>query len=165
MTRAFQNPNLTAAEQLTQVLRERMAFEYGNGTDVQGLVRLSGGASRETWSFVALKPNGASQSLILKRDPMDRQVDKKFEGVPEGRLGVDRHTEGRLMQLAYEAGGGGAVSREALHFWEVFGCMRWGMICMILAFTHITGKERSIEKVSIGRRSVEGEYDLLQLVD
>ena len=104
MANAFQNPNLTAAEQLTQVLRERMAFEYGNGTDVQGLVRLSGGASRETWSFVALKSNGASQSLILKRDPMDRQVDKKFEGVPEGRLGVDRHTEGRLIQLAYEAG-------------------------------------------------------------
>ena len=65
----------------------------------------------------------------------------------------------------YEAGGGGRVSRDALHFWEVFGCMRWGVICMTLAFTHITGKERSVEKVSIGRRAVEGEYDLLQLVD
>ena len=65
----------------------------------------------------------------------------------------------------YEAGGGGRVSRDALHFWEVFGCMRWGVICLTLAFTHITGKERSVEKVSIGRRAVEGEYDLLQLVD
>ena len=77
MTNAIQNPNLTAVEQLTQVLRERMALEYGEGTNVKGLVRLSGGASRETWSFDALKPNGDSQSLILKRDPMDRQADKK----------------------------------------------------------------------------------------
>ena len=43
MTNAIQNPNLTAVEQLTQVLRERMALEYGEGTNVKGLVRLSAG--------------------------------------------------------------------------------------------------------------------------
>ena len=84
---------LTAAEQLTQVLRDRMIIEYGEGTNIDSLVRLSGGASRETWSFDALKPNGDCQPLILKRDPMDRQFDKQFEGVPEGRLAVDRLTE------------------------------------------------------------------------
>ena len=79
MTNAVQNPELTAAEQLKQVLRDRMTVEYGEGTNIGGLVRLSGGASRETWSFDALKPNGDCQPLILKRHPMDRQVDKQFD--------------------------------------------------------------------------------------
>ena len=104
MTNAAQDPELTAAEQLTQVLRDCMTVEYGEGTNISGLVRLSAGASRETWSFDAQKPNGDYQPLILKRDPMDRQVDKQFDGVPEGRLAVDRLTEGRLIQLADEAG-------------------------------------------------------------
>ena len=95
MVEAVQDPKLTATEQLAEVLRDRLAGEYGTGTGIEGLVRLSGGASRETWSFDALMPDGARQPLILKRDPMDRQVDKKFEGVPEGRLAVGRLVEGR----------------------------------------------------------------------
>ncbi len=336
---------------LAAVLRGRLADVYGPGTEIDGLLRLSGGASRETWSFDALLPNGTRKPLILKRDPPEEKRDEKIDGQPGGGdmdLGVDRWTEGRLMQLAgevgvpvpevpffldaddrtpagfvmqrlegealgrrivredafaqarpklafqcgeaaarfhnipvdrlpplrnlpvaealdynrdvvdsfhqphagfeygfhwlrerlelagdrltvvhgdyrngnllvdgaglrgvldwelahlgnpisdlgwicirawrygyygkpvggfgevadlldgYEAGGGGRVSLETLHFWEVFGCLRWGVICMMLAFTHIDGRERSVEKVSIGRRAVEGEYDLLQLVD
>ncbi len=333
--------------ELAAVLEDRVAAVYGPGTRIEGLVRLSGGASRETWSFDALTPTDGRKPLILKRDPLDEIADlNAVEG--EVHLGVDRWTEGRLMQLAgeagvpvpevpffldadertsagfvmqrlegealgrrivredayaqarsnlafqcgeaaarfhripierlpalqhlpvaealdynrdvldsfkqphagfeyaihwlrerlelagdglalvhgdfrngnllvdenglagvldwelghlgnplndlgwicirawrygyydkpvggfgeveqlldgYEAGGGGRISAEALHFWEVFGCMRWGIICMTLAFTHISGKERSVEKVSIGRRAIEGEYDLLQLVD
>ena len=334
-------------QNLAAVLRDRVSDEYGKGSIIEGLVRLSGGASRETWSFDAILGDGQRMPLILKRDPLEEIIEKNSLA-GEVHLGVDRWTEGRLMQLAgeagvpvpdvpffldadhrtpagfimqrlegealgrrivredtyaaarqnlafqcgyaaarlhsishhqlpklpnlagpealaynrnvldsfkqphaafeyafhwleerlelagdgvglvhgdfrngnllvdrdglagvldwelahfgnplndlgwicirawryghydkpvggfgeiedlldgYEAGGGGRVSREALHFWEVFGCMRWGVICMTLAFTHITGKERSVEKVSIGRRSVEGEYDLLQLVD
>ena len=334
-------------QNLAAVLGDRVSVEYGVGTMIEGLVRLSGGASRETWSFDAILRDGSRKPLILKRDPLD-EIKEKDAFAGEVHLGVDRWTEGRLMQLAgeagvpvpevpffldadqltsagfvmqrlegealgrrilredtfararqklafqcgeaaarlhsiphnrlpnlpnlavpealaynrdvvdsfkqphagfeyafhwlqerlelagdgiglvhgdfrngnllvdrdglagvldwelghmgnplndlgwicirawrygyydkpvggfgeiedlldgYEAGGGGRVSRDALHFWEVFGCMRWGVICMTLAFTHITGKERSVEKVSIGRRAVEGEYDLLQLVD
>ncbi|MBT3330342.1 MAG: phosphotransferase family protein [Rhodospirillaceae bacterium] len=329
---------------LTAVLNARVGQVYGPGTGIDGLVRLSGGASRETWSFDALLPDGRRLPLILKRDPLD-EIDP---GDADVNLGIDRWTEGRLMQLAreagvpapevpffldaddrtsagfvsqrlegealgrrivredeftqaraklafqcgeaaarfhaipldklpplrnlpvaaaldynqgvidafgqphagfeyafrwlrerlelagdrltlchgdyrngnllvdhaglagvldwelghlgnpisdlgwicirawrygyydnpvggfgavedlldgYEAGGGGRVSLETLRFWEVFGCMRWGVICMTLAFAHLEGRERSVEKVSIGRRAVEGEYDLLQLVD
>ncbi len=348
MTAAIQDPKLTAPQQLTAVLRDQMAVEYGSGTKIGGLVRLSGGASRETWSFDALKPDGARQPLILKRDPMDRQADKQFEGVPEGRLAVDRLTEGRLIQLAgeagapaptvpfflaaderttcgffthrligetlgrrilredayaqarpklafqighaaacfhgidldllpemrglraaaellhyraimdsfhqphagfeygfswlrerlelagdryalnhgdfrngnilvdgnglagvldwesahlgnpsadlgwmcvrawrygyhdkvvggfgdvselldgYAAGGGGRVRREEIHFWQVFGTLRWGILCMILGFTHIDGEQRSVEYAAIGRRAAETEYDLMLLLD
>ena len=335
------------SRELAAVLRDRVIEVYGQGTEIDGLVRLSGGASRETWSFDALMPGGERLPLILKRDPLDEKTDSRLGGA-DVLLGVDRWTEGRLMQLAgdvgvpvpevpffldadehtsagyvmqrlegealgrrivredafaqartrlafqcgeaaarfhgiplerlpelpsltpaealdyhrgvldafkqphagfeygihwleerlelagdrfglvhgdyrngnllvdakglrgvldwelgqlgnpisdlgwicipawryghydkpvggfgevadlldgYEAGGGGRVSLERLHFWEVFGCLRWGVVCMIMAFTHIQGRERSLEKVSIGRRAVEGEYDLLQLVD
>jgi aminoglycoside phosphotransferase (APT) family kinase protein len=345
---ALQDPHKTASEQLAAVLRDRLADEYGTGTEIVDLERLSGGASRETWSFDAVKPGGARQPLILKRDPMDRQADKQFEGVPGGRLAVDRWTEGRLLQLAgeagapvptvpfflakdrrttagffshrmegealgrrilredayaaarpklafqvghaaarfhgiardllppmrglpaagelqhyrtimdsfhqphagfeysfrwlqerlelagdrytlnhgdfrngnilvngdglcgvldwesahlgnpnsdlgwmcvrswrygyhdkvvggfgdvselldgYEAGGGGRVDPTEIYFWQVFGTLRWGILCMILGFTHIDGEQRSIEYAAIGRRAAETEYDLLQLLE
>lgn len=341
---------------LAAVMRRRVGQVYGPGTEIDGLVRLSGGASRETWSFDALLPDGRREPLILKRDPLGEKPDEKPDEKPGGQatgevgrlVGVDRWTEGRIMQLAgeagvpapkvpffldadertsagfvmqrlegealgrrilredayaqarpklafqcgeaaarfhnipierlpklqsltaaqalaynrdvldsfkqphagfeygfhwlrerlelagdrhtlvhgdyrngnfvvdgaglrgvldwelahlgnpisdlgwicirawrygyfdnpvggfgpiadlldgYEAGGGGRVSEDRLHFWEVFGCLRWGVVCMIMAFTHIDGRERSLEKASIGRRAVEGEYDLLQLVN
>jgi aminoglycoside phosphotransferase (APT) family kinase protein len=332
---------------LAAVLRGRVGEVYGPGSEIDGLVRLSGGASRETWSFDALLPDGGRKPLILKRDPLNEKTDSQPGGATV-LLGVGRWTEGRLMQLAgeagvpvpevpffldaddrtsagfvmqrlegealgrrilredayakarpklafqcgeaaarfhgiaidhlpdlpsltaaealdyhqdvidafkqphagfeygihwlrerlelaggrltlvhgdfrngnllvngdglrgvldwelgqlgnpmtdlgwicirawrygyydqpvggfgevadlldgYEAGGGGRVPLERLRYWEAFGCLRWGVICMIMAFTHIDGRERSLEKVSIGRRAVEGEYDLLQLVD
>ncbi len=341
----------TQVRNLAAVLRGRVTEVYGPGTEIDGLERLSGGASRETWSFDALMADGSRKPLILKRDPLNEQrednADSQFSGA-NVLLGVDRWTEGRLMQLAgevgvpvpevpffldanddtsagfvmqrldgealgrrivrediyararpklafqcgaaaarfhniaiehlpslpsltaaealdyhldvidalkqphagfeygihwlrerlelagdrltlvhgdfrngnllidsegllgvldwelgqlgnpltdlgwicirawrygyydkpvggfgevadlldgYEAGGGGRVPLETLRFWEAFGCVRWGVICMIMAFTHIDGRERSLEKVSIGRRAVEGEYDLLRLVD
>jgi len=345
---AVQDPNLSPAEQLAQVLVIRLATEYGAGTKIEKLLRLSAGASRETWSFDALKPDGTRQPLILKRDPMDRQADKTFEGVPDGRLAVDRKTEGRLIQLAgaagapaptvpffldaderttpgffshylagetlgrrilreeafakarpklayqighaaarfhgidhgelpkmqglpgpeellhyrtimdsfhsphagfeygfrwlaerlelaggryalchgdfrngniivdkdglagvldwegahlgnpsadlgwmcvrawrygyhdnmvggfgdveqlldgYEAGGGGRIGLEEMHFWHVFGTLRWGVLCMILGFTHLDGDQRSVEYAAIGRRAAETEFDLLLLLD
>jgi aminoglycoside phosphotransferase (APT) family kinase protein len=42
------------------------------GATVEGLERLSGGASRETWRFDAVGPDGAVRQLILRRDPPQR---------------------------------------------------------------------------------------------
>ena len=39
---------------------------------VRGLERLSGGASRETWRFDALGPDGTIDRLVLRRDPPGR---------------------------------------------------------------------------------------------
>ncbi len=39
---------------------------------VDGLTRLSGGASRETWSFDAVGPAGSHTRLVLRRDPPGR---------------------------------------------------------------------------------------------
>lgn len=336
-----------AARTLHQVLADKAAEVYGQGSRVESLTRLSGGSSRETWSFDVIRPDGTGVSLILKRDPMIYRPDGSFRA-EETRLGVQRATEGRLMELAaqagvpvpevpfylaedertaagfimqrlegealarrilrddayaearsklafqcghaaarlhgiplaqvpdllsmdvrqefdfyhdimksfdhpypgfeygfrwleerlelagqrhtlvhgdfrngnflvdgdglrgvldwetsilgnpmgdlgwicvrswryghvkkpvggfgeisqlqagYEAGGGGHVSAETIHFWEVFGTLHWGILCIFRAFSHIDGPYPSLEKAAIGRRTAETEYDLMQLID
>ena len=39
---------------------------------VQGVTRLSGGASRETWAFEAVAADGSATELVLRRDPPGR---------------------------------------------------------------------------------------------
>ncbi len=54
------------AERLAVVLRK----EWGDqGLTVAGLRRLTGGASRETWAFDAVRGSGERAALILRRDP------------------------------------------------------------------------------------------------
>jgi aminoglycoside phosphotransferase (APT) family kinase protein len=65
---------------------------------------------------------------------------------------------------AYERAGG-KLDRDAVAWWEVFGNLRWGIICVIQAFTHIEGHVRSVELAAIGRRVAETEWDLLELID
>ncbi|MDP6345014.1 MAG: phosphotransferase family protein [Alphaproteobacteria bacterium] len=336
-----------AVRQLHAVLTDKAAEVYGSGATVQDLTRLSGGASRETWSFDVITPAGAHLPLILKRDPVIHRADGSIVS-EETRLGVQRATEGRLMELAaeagvpvpevpfylakdrrtsagfimqrlqgealgrrllredayaearrklafqcghaaarlhgiavaglpelksmnvsqaldhgreimessghpypgfeygfrwleerqelagdrhtlvhgdfrngnflvgadglrgvldwesahignplndlgwicvrswryghfkkpvggfgeisdlqagYEAGGGGRVGAEAIRYWEVFGTVHWGMLCIFMAFSHLDGPHASFEKAVIGRRTAETEYDLMQLLD
>jgi aminoglycoside phosphotransferase (APT) family kinase protein len=336
-----------AARRLVEVLSDKVTEVYGVGSRVENLVRLSGGASRETWSFDAMTPGGVRVPLILKRDPLIYQSDGSI-APEELDLGVSRATEGKLMDIArragvpvpevpfylmadertsegfvmerlegetlgrrilredayararpklafqcghaaarlhsipvpelpelmsmdareeieyhreqmssvghpypgfeygfrwleerlelagdhyglahgdfrvgnfiidgnglrgvldfelahlgnpisdlgwicvrswryghiakpvggfgeisdlqegYEAGGGGKVSAEEIHYWEVFGTLRWGILCLTMAFQHINSPHVLLEKAAIGRRSAETEYDLLQIID
>ena len=65
---------------------------------------------------------------------------------------------------AYERAGGGAVDPARAHWWEVFGTVRWGVICLTQARRHLSGAVKSMELAAIGRRAVETEVDLLQLL-
>ena len=65
---------------------------------------------------------------------------------------------------AYERAGGGAVEPRRAHWWEVFGTVRWGIICHTQAWKHLSGSLKSMEMAAIGRRAVETEVDLLQLL-
>jgi aminoglycoside phosphotransferase (APT) family kinase protein len=60
------------------------------GAGVDGLTRLSGGASRETWSFDAVLSDGSRRGLILRRDP---------PGAPRGMA-----LEARALRAAEAAG-------------------------------------------------------------
>ncbi|MCC5857209.1 MAG: phosphotransferase family protein [Ectothiorhodospiraceae bacterium] len=57
------------------------------------------------------------------------------------------------------------VDREATAFWEVFGTLRWGLICQRMAEAFISGEDPTVERAAIGRRSSETEIDLLMLID
>ena len=66
---------------------------------------------------------------------------------------------------AYVAAGGGPVDADHLHFWEVFGTLKWGVICEMQTFSHLNGLVRSVELAALGRRVAEQEWDLLALID
>jgi aminoglycoside phosphotransferase (APT) family kinase protein len=65
----------------------------------------------------------------------------------------------------YEGAGGRPVDRDGLRWWETFGVLRWGIICMMQANTHTSGTTRSVELAAIGRRVCENEWDLLDMLD
>src|SRR5581483_11470233 len=53
---------------------------------------------------------------------------------------------------------------EELRWWELFGNLKWGVICMMQASAHTSGALRSVELAAIGRRVCEVEWDLLEVM-
>jgi aminoglycoside phosphotransferase (APT) family kinase protein len=68
------------------------------------------------------------------------------------------------LVAAYEAAGGAPVDRDALRWWEVLGTLKWGVICVMQAWGHLSGASRSVELATIGRRVCENEWDVLGLL-
>jgi len=64
----------------------------------------------------------------------------------------------------YEAGGGGTVDPKRVKYWELFGSLRWGIMCMGFYDGFINGPDRSVERAAIPRRCSETEIDLLRLL-
>jgi aminoglycoside phosphotransferase (APT) family kinase protein len=69
------------------------------------------------------------------------------------------------LLAAYRAAGGAGISLAELRWWEIFGTLRWGIICLNQAGAHLSGALRSVELAAIGRRVCEQEWDLLLLLD
>ncbi|MET7329540.1 phosphotransferase family protein [Nonomuraea sp. NPDC005650] len=65
---------------------------------------------------------------------------------------------------AYEAAAGHPVDRDALRWWETFGVLKWGIICVMQTMRHLRGGARSVELAAIGRRVCENEWDLLRML-
>lgn len=60
----------SSPESLASRLAEVLGREWGEDTvEVRRLQRLTGGASRETWAFDAVRADGSIVELILRRDP------------------------------------------------------------------------------------------------
>ncbi|UDY36136.1 phosphotransferase family protein [Dermatobacter hominis] len=64
----------------------------------------------------------------------------------------------------YVAAGGAPVAPEDLRWWEAMGTLKWGVICIVQAATHLGGATRSVELAAIGRRTAENEEDVLELI-
>jgi aminoglycoside phosphotransferase (APT) family kinase protein len=66
---------------------------------------------------------------------------------------------------AYEAAGGAKVDPARVHFWELFGNLKWGIITITQAQNYFTGRNKTVEMASIGRRTAETEWELLKLLE
>jgi aminoglycoside phosphotransferase (APT) family kinase protein len=84
------------------------------------------------------------------------------------RFGVDAPVAGlgsrEELLAAYRSAGGADIGLDELRWWEIFGTLRWGVICLKQAWTHLSGAHRSVELAAIGRRVCEQEWDLLLLL-
>lgn len=99
-------------------------------------------------------------------DPME---DLGWLCVKSWRYGVNDRPVGGFgdraeLFAAYEAAGGAPVDARTVTFFEVFGTLRWGEICLYQAHRHLSGLHRSVELAAVGRRASETEYDLLELI-
>jgi len=79
---------------------------------------------------------------------------------PAGGMG----TREELVE-AYVAAGGTPPAPGDLRFWEVYGTLRWGIMCILQASFHLSGATRSVELAAIGRRACEMEWALLDLIE
>ncbi len=100
-------------------------------------------------------------------DPME---DLAWVCVRSWRFGSDQLPVAGVGQRedlfrAYEAAGGREVDAAAVHWWEVFGNLRWGVICIMQARAYLDGLSKSVELATIGRRTAETEWELLNLME
>ncbi len=68
------------------------------------------------------------------------------------------------LVAGYAEAGGKNMTAERVKFWEIFGTLKWGIMCMSMYQTFATGADRSVERAAIGRRSSETEIDLVNLL-
>jgi aminoglycoside phosphotransferase (APT) family kinase protein len=83
-----------------------------------------------------------------------------------GQLDYDVGGFGKLHDLiaCYASAGGREIDPERVKFWQVLGCLKWGLVCLFFAFQHLNGDVPAIERAVIGRRTSETELDLLNLM-
>jgi len=103
--------------------------------------------------------------LVHIGDPME---DLGWLCVKAWRFGVDKPVGGfgdyDDLFRAYERASGLSVDQGVVRWWEVLGTLKWGVMCIAQAFTHLSGTVRSVELAAIGRRVCENEWDLLDLI-
>lgn len=72
--------------------------------------------------------------------------------------------ERREFYAAYEAAGGQAVDAAEVHWWEIFGMVRWAILNIMQAHGHLSGERRSAAFAACGRNTCLIEYDLLMVM-
>jgi aminoglycoside phosphotransferase (APT) family kinase protein len=98
-------------------------------------------------------------------DPME---DLGWVCVNSWRFGeIDKPVGGfgsREELFAGYAQGGRRVDPARVHFWEVMGTLRWGVMCCGMMQNFRRSPEQAMERAMIGRRASETEIDLLRLL-
>ncbi|MGH3192331.1 MAG: phosphotransferase family protein, partial [Streptosporangiaceae bacterium] len=65
------------------------------------------------------------------------------------------------LMSGYAAGGGAPPDEETQRWWELYGTVRWALLCRRQAERYLADAEPSIELAVLGRRVCEQEYDIL----
>jgi aminoglycoside phosphotransferase (APT) family kinase protein len=65
------------------------------------------------------------------------------------------------LMAGYAAGGGTPPDEETQRWWELYGTVRWALLCRRQAERYLAEGEPSIELAVLGRRVCEQEYDIL----
>lgn len=66
---------------------------------------------------------------------------------------------------AYEAHSGRPVDLEAVHWWEVYGNVRWAAGCVSQGQRYLRGEVVDLELIAIARRANEIEWEALRLIE
>ena len=119
---------------------------------------------------VIVGPNGLRAvldwELAHAGDPME---DLGWLCVRAWRFGADAQPVAGLcarerLFAAYERSSGARVDPAVVRWWEVFGNFKWGVICVMQAQTFLNGV-KNVELAALGRRIVEQELELLDLME
>jgi aminoglycoside phosphotransferase (APT) family kinase protein len=68
------------------------------------------------------------------------------------------------LLAGYAEAGGKDMTAARVRFWEIFGTLKWGIMCMSMYQAFAKATDRSVERAAIGRRSSETEIDLVNLL-
>ena len=68
------------------------------------------------------------------------------------------------LYQAYVSNGGQVIDEEEIHWWEIFGSLRWAILNMMQADGHIAGVRRSLPFACCGRNTSMIEYDMLMTI-
>ena len=120
---------------------------------------------------ILIGPNGIEAvldwELVHLGDPME---DLGWLCTPSWRFGSPLPVGGfgptEDLFHGYLEGGGIEPDPTAVKWWEVFGSLRWALMCRMQAGRAIGGgSENELELLAIGRRVAECEHDLLTALD
>jgi aminoglycoside phosphotransferase (APT) family kinase protein len=65
------------------------------------------------------------------------------------------------LMAGYAAAGGTPPDEETQRWWELYGTVRWALLCRSQAERYLSGAEPSVELAVLGRRVCEQEWDVL----
>jgi aminoglycoside phosphotransferase (APT) family kinase protein len=100
-------------------------------------------------------------------DPVE---DVGYISVQAWRFGNDSKPIGGIgdredFYNAYEKASGFPLDLNSIHFWEVFGNLKWAIITILQMVPFLNGSSGSIELASLGRKTAEVELQLLTLIE
>ena len=108
-----------------------------------------------------LTPDGISAVLDWEGCHLgDPAEDLGWLSMPVWRFGRLDKPVGGFGDRADLFAGYGEVDQARVRWWEVYGMLRWGLVCMAMAQAYADG-DRGIERGAVGRRASEAELELM----